>query len=50
VALIGASFEVHIGYGEKYFAAAADDETNLGTGFPAHFQYGKLGGRCARVK
>ena len=50
VALIGGSFEVHIGYGEAYFANATDDETKLGTGFPAHFQYGKLGGRCARVK
>jgi len=38
------------GYGEAYFANATDDETKLGTGFPAHFQYGKVGGRCARVK
>lgn len=51
VALIGASFEGHIAYGEKYFAAATEDEANLdGYGFAAHFQYGKVGGRCARVK
>jgi hypothetical protein len=51
VALIGASFEGHIGYGENYFAAQAEDETKLkGYGVPAQFQYGKVGGRCARTK
>jgi hypothetical protein len=51
VALIGASFEVHFGYSEPYFANATDDETKIkGYAVPLHFQYGKVGGRCARTK
>ena len=50
VALIGFSFEGHSELGEPYFANPTDDETKLGTGYPAHFQYGKVGGRCARTK
>jgi hypothetical protein len=52
VALVGYSFEVHARRSEKYLSSATDDETLIATGDvkPAHFQYGKIGGRCARVK
>lgn len=52
IALVGYSFEVHARRSEKYLSAATDDETNIAAGDikPAHFQYGKIGGRCARTK
>jgi hypothetical protein len=50
VALVGYSFEVHARRSEAYLSAAIDDETLIATGDikPAHFQYGKIGGRCSR--
>ena len=49
--LVGYSFEVHAHRSEKYLSAATDDETLIASGDvkPAHFQYGKIGGRCVRV-
>ncbi len=56
VGLIGYSFEYHDEYGQRYFAdpsptaSSIPNELNGGYVFPAHFQYAKTGGRCARVK
>jgi hypothetical protein len=52
VVLVGSSFEVHYGRAAEYFASAKDDETLIKPGDvkPAHFQYGKIGGRCVRTK
>ena len=50
--LVGSSFEVHFNRAQEYFASATDDESKIVPGDykPLHFQYGKIGGRCARVK
>lgn len=50
VALVGYSFEGHSRRSEAYLAAANDDESLLKPGDlkPVSFQYGKVGGRCAR--
>lgn len=52
VVLVGSSFEVHFNRAQAYFASATDDESKIVAGDikPMHFQYGKIGGRCARVK
>ncbi|MBX3230119.1 MAG: hypothetical protein KIT84_25200 [Labilithrix sp.] len=48
--LEGFSFEGHSLYSAAYLASDDGDEAKLGGATPAHFQYGKVGGRCARVK
>ncbi|MBX3230812.1 MAG: hypothetical protein KIT84_01235 [Labilithrix sp.] len=45
VMTIGYSFETHARYADPYFRTG--DEPAI-TGYPASFQYGKSGGRCAR--
>lgn len=51
IALVGYSFEVHARRSEKYLSSATDNEALIAAGDikPAHFQYGKIGGRCVRV-
>jgi len=50
IALVGYSFEGHARRSEAYLSAAAENELLIGTGDlkPVTFQYGKVGGRCAR--
>jgi hypothetical protein len=50
IALVGFSFEVHERRSERYLRNVADNEALIATGDlkPVHFQYGKVGGRCAR--
>ena len=50
IALVGYSFEGHSRRSEAYLAAPADDPSLLKAGDlkPVSFQYGKVGGRCAR--
>lgn len=50
VALVGYSFEGHMRRSEAYLASATGDESLIGPGDvkPVTFQYGKVGGRCAR--
>jgi hypothetical protein len=50
IALVGYSFEGHYRRSEAYLASVDGDEAKLGASDvkPATFQYGKLGGRCAR--
>jgi hypothetical protein len=49
-ALVGYSFEGHMRRSEGYLAANAPNDANLMPGDlkPVTFQYGKVGGRCAR--
>lgn len=50
VALVGYSFEGHGRRSESYLSAVATNEGLIPAGDlkPVHFQYGKIGGRCAR--
>lgn len=50
IALVGYSFEAHARRSERYLRDAADNEALIVAGDlkPVHFQYGKVGGRCAR--
>jgi len=50
IALIGYSFEVHQRRSEAYLASADGAESRIpaGDAKPITFQYGKVGGRCAR--
>jgi hypothetical protein len=50
IALVGYSFESHARRSERYLRDATDNEALIAAGDlkPVHFQYGKVGGRCAR--
>ncbi len=50
VALVGYSFEGHARRSEAYLSSTDGDETKIPAGDlkPITFQYGKVGGRCAR--
>jgi hypothetical protein len=50
VALVGYSFEGHSRRSEAYLKNPTPDDTKLAASDlkPATFQYGKVGGRCAR--
>jgi len=50
VALVGYSFEAHARRSEAYLASLDGAESRIGAGDlkPVTFQYGKVGGRCAR--
>jgi hypothetical protein len=50
IALVGYSFEAHARRSEGYLASLDGAETRIGAGDlkPITFQYGKVGGRCAR--
>jgi hypothetical protein len=50
VALVGYSFEGHARRSENYLSNVAENELLIGAGDlkPVSFQYGKVGGRCAR--
>jgi hypothetical protein len=50
VALVGYSFEGHLRRSEAYLSSTTEDEGKLIPGDikPVTFQYGKVGGRCAR--
>jgi hypothetical protein len=52
VALVGYSFEGHARRSENYLSAVAANELLIPAGDlkPVHFQYGKIGGRCARSR
>ena len=50
IALVGYSFEGHARRSEAYLASTDGDESRIAAGDlkPVTFQYGKVGGRCAR--
>lgn len=50
IALVGYSFEGHARRAEAYLSSASGDESLIASGDakPVTFQYGKVGGRCAR--
>jgi hypothetical protein len=47
---VGYSFEGHARRSEAYLSSTTGNEALIGTGDlkPVSFQYGKVGGRCAR--